>query len=541
MVALGTASSAAIIKPILDKIFIEKNEEMLYLLPLGIIVLYTIKASGAFMQVYFSSYIGQDIVRRLRDRIVDTILSFEMGFFHEFRSGELISRSMNDIERVRQVVSSTLPIMTREFLTILALLGYVFYLDPQMALLSIIFIPLTAKPISMIAKKMKKFSHTSQERTSDLTARLSEIFNNIEVIKASAAEQYESKRFEKENQQIFDVNIKATKTGELVSPLMEIIGSLGVALVIIYGGKEVINGDMSVGSFFSFLTALFMLYTPVKRVSNLYNKMQDAIAASERIFSILNRKSKIEGGKIVRDGDINKIEFNGVDLDYSDKKTLKNITFSIKKGDTLALVGNSGSGKSSIVNLLLRFYDTNKGEILFNKESIKNYTLNSIRDSISIVTQRVYIFNDTIAQNVAYGKVVDKEKVVQSLKSANAWDFVKSMPQGINTTINEFGTNLSGGQRQRLAIARAIYRDPKIFIFDEATSALDTQSEQKITDALKKISKDKITIIIAHRLKTIEHANEILVLKDGEISCKGNKSELMKHCIDFKQLNGLQK
>jgi subfamily B ATP-binding cassette protein MsbA len=214
MVALGTASSAAIIKPILDKIFIEKNEEMLYLLPLGIIILYTIKASGAFMQVYFSSYIGQDIVRRLRDRIVDTILSFEMGFFHEFRSGELISRSMNDIERVRQVVSATLPVMSREFLTILALLGYVFYLDPQMALLSIIFIPLTAKPISMIAKKMKKFSHTSQERTSDLTARLSEIFNNIEVIKASAAEQYESKRFEKENQQIFDVNIKATKTGD---------------------------------------------------------------------------------------------------------------------------------------------------------------------------------------------------------------------------------------------------------------------------------------------------------------------------------------
>jgi subfamily B ATP-binding cassette protein MsbA len=284
-----------------------------------------------------------------------------------------------------------------------------------------------------------------------------------------------------------------------------------------------------------------MLYTPVKSVSNLYNKMQDAIAASERIFSILNRKSKIEGGTIIREGDINKIEFKAVDLDYSDKKTLQNIAFSIKKGDTLALVGNSGSGKSSIVNLLLRFYDTSKGEILFNKESIKNYTLDSIRDSISIVTQRVYIFNDTIAQNVAYGKVVDEKKVVESLKSANAWDFVKNMPQGINTTINEFGTNLSGGQRQRLAIARAIYRDPKIFIFDEATSALDTQSEQKITDALKKISKDKITIIIAHRLKTIEHANEILVLKDGKISCKGNKSELMKHCVDFKQLNGLQK
>jgi subfamily B ATP-binding cassette protein MsbA len=541
MAAVGTTATAYIIKPVLDKIFIEQNQELLTLLPFGVVLVYLVKGGGAFLQVYYAAYIGQDIVRRIRDSLLEKILSFEMGFFHEYRSGELISRSINDIERIRQVVSNVIPMMIREILTIIALLGYIFYLNPKMAILAIIFLPLTAAPLSSLAKKMKRLSHSSQEKLSDLTARLSEIFNNIEIIKANATEKYEHQRFQEENKKIFDVNIKATKTTELVSPMMEVVGSLAVALVIMYGGQEVIDKEMSVGSFFSFLAALFMLYTPIKRVSNMYNKMQDAIAASERIFSLLERENRVTGTNNTLNEDISKVTFKDVDLYYKDKKALSNISFDIHKGESIALVGNSGGGKSSIVNLLLRFYDVNSGKIAFNDTNINHFSLHSIRKNISIVTQRIYIFNDTVAANVAYGEEIDEEKVIHSLKQANAWDFIQKLENGIYTEINEFGTNLSGGQRQRIAIARAIYRDPKILIFDEATSALDTQSEQEITKALEKVSKDKITIIIAHRLKTIENVDRIIVLKEGKISCIGSKSELLKHCDEFKQLNGLQR
>ncbi len=539
--AVGTTASAYIIKPVLDKIFIEKNATLLYILPFGVVLVYIIKSGGTFLQSYYSAYIGLDIVRDLRDRVLQKILSFEMGFFHEFRSGELISRTINDIERVKEVVSKTIPIMLREILTIIALIAYVFYLDAKLALLSLLFIPLTAKPLAILAKKMKKLSHNTQEKLSDITARLSEIFHNIEIIKANNKEAFELQRFAKDNEQIFKINVKAAKTAELVGPMMETAGSLAIALVIIYGGTQVIEGNMSVGSFFSFLAALFMLYTPVKRVSNLYNRMQDAIAATERIYLLLERESKTQSGRLKFPPKVDMISFRDVTLKYGDKEALKGISFEAKKGEKIALVGNSGGGKSSIVNLLLRFYDKSSGKIEINGIAIEDFELKSLRDAISIVTQRVYIFNDTVAANVAYGEEeIDRQRVINSLKEANAWEFIKEMPSGIDTQINEFGTNLSGGQRQRIAIARAIYKNPKILIFDEATSALDTKSESKITEALENISKDRVTFIIAHRLKTIENADKILVLDEGKIVCKGKKSELLKHCNHFIELNGGQ-
>ncbi len=542
MAAAGTTLSAYLIKPVLDRIFIEKNETMLYLLPLAVVVVYTIKGVGSYIQIYYTAFIGQDIVRRLRDRMIRKILSFEMAFFHRYRSGELISRTINDIERVRMVVSDMIPTLFREIFTIVALLGYIFYLNPKMAILSLLFIPLAIKPLGILAKKMKRLSTQSQERLSDLTARLSEIFNNVEMIKAAAVETFESRRFEEENRHIFNVNLKAVKASALVSPIMEILGSLAAGLVIMYGGMEVIAGNMSVGSFFSFLTALFMLYTPIKRVSNIYNKLQDAIAANERIHTLLEREPKIASSsdRPIPPA-IEEIVFKDVTLKYDDKPALKNIDFRAKKGEKIALVGNSGGGKSSIVNLLLRFYDPTSGEILIDGTDIRAYDLTSLRKAVSIVTQRVYIFNDTVAANVAYGLPIDETRVVEALKTANAWEFVAQMEGNIHATINEFGTNLSGGQRQRIAIARAIYRNPQIFIFDEATSALDNKSEKAITDALEKISRDKIMFIIAHRLGTIAHADKIIVLKKGSIVCKGKKSELLKQCDEFKQLNGLQK
>ncbi len=541
MAAVGTTLSAYMIKPVLDKIFIEKNEQLLYILPFALVLIYAMKSIGKYLQIYYASYIGLDIVRRLRDQMLEKILSFEIDFFHKLRSGELISRTVNDIERIKSVVSNIIPHMLRETLTIVFLLGYIFYLNPKMALISIIFLPLAFKPLSILAKKMKFLSLSLQEKLSDLTSRLSEIFNNIEMIKANSVENYEITIFKEENQKINKISRKAVRTSELVSPMMEILGGFAAALIIFYGGREVINGNMSIGSFFSFLTALFMLYTPIKSVSKLYNQLQDAVAASERIFFILNRTSNIQDGTKEIDQNITNIKFKNISLKYDDKKALNNISLQAKKGEKIALVGNSGGGKSSIVNLLLRFYDVSDGEILFNGTNINEFSLKSLRETISIVTQRVYIMNDTIAKNVAYGLNIDEEKVMKSLKQANAWEFIQDLEQGIYTNINEFGTNLSGGQRQRIAIARAIYRDPQILIFDEATSALDTKSEKKITDALENISKDKITFIIAHRLNTIENADKIIVLKEGKIVCQGTNSELLKTCDEFKHLHGLRK
>jgi subfamily B ATP-binding cassette protein MsbA len=269
--------------------------------------------------------------------------------------------------------------------------------------------------------------------------------------------------------------------------------------------------------------------------------MQDAIAASERIFSLIERKNKIEGGSKVLDADIREVRFKDISLSYDDKEALSNINFTAFKGQKIALVGNSGGGKSSIVNLLLRFYDTTSGSLLIDGQNINTFKQKSLRDAISIVTQRVYITHDSVANNVSYGQPYDRDKIVNSLKQANAWGFISELENGIDTNINEFGTNLSGGQRQRIAIARAIYRDPQILIFDEATSALDSKSEKEITDALETISRDKITFIIAHRLNTIEHADQIVVLKEGEITCIGTNSELLKHCDEFMHLNGLQR
>ena len=538
LAAAGSAATAYLIKPVMDKIFIDKNEHLLYILPFAVVLVYFIKGAGKFVQIYYTAYIGQDIVKRIRNKMLENILSLDLAFFHKFRSGELISRSINDIERIRAVVSSMIPEMAREALIIIALIGYVIYLNPKLSFFALVILPLALWPLSKLAKKMKKLSHKSQEKISDLTSRLSEIFNNIEIIKANAAEKFEIKRFKEDNEKYFHYNLKAIKTNELVSPLMETLGAIAVAAVIIIGVREVIDGNMSVGSFFSFTAALFMLYTPIKRISSLYNKMQDAVAASERIFYLIDQKSSIKSGK-KRIKDIKELKFKNVSLHYEENEALKDINFKVKKGESIALIGESGGGKSSIVNLILRFYDPTKGEILINQENIKNFDLKDFRKNISVVTQRIYIFNDTIASNVAYGDKIDEKRVIKALKEANAWDFVKEMKEGIYTKINEFGTNLSGGQRQRIAIARAIYKNPQILILDEATSALDRESENKITKALENLKRERITFIIAHRLSTIKIANKILFLRNGKIVCQGSEEELSKNCLEYKKLKNI--
>ncbi len=353
--AAGASASAYIVKPVLDNIFVEKNMDALYLLPYAIVIVYAMKGGGKYIQVYFSALIGMDIIRKIRDRLLGQMLKLDISFFHKFRSGELISRNINDVERIRAVVSTMIPEIGRQSLTALGLLGVVIYQSPKLSFFALIVLPLIILPLSIIAKKLKKLSHSSQEKTSDITSRLSEIFSNIELIKAHASEKFEYDKFSKENYDFFKINLKSIKTSELSGPLMEIMGAIGVVVVIIVGGKEVINDQMSVGSFFSFLTALFMLYTPIKRLSYLYNSLQDAVAAGERILYIFDQEPTIISKEHNELKDIQNLSFKDVTLRYGDKQALNGIDFEIKKGEKLALVGDSGGGKSSVVNLIMRF------------------------------------------------------------------------------------------------------------------------------------------------------------------------------------------
>ena len=534
----GTAATAYMVKPVLNEIFIEKEKTWLYPLPLGIVIVYVAKNLGTFLQAYYTAYIGQDVIRRFREKMLQNLLGLDMKFFNTYRTGELISRTTNDIDRIRAIVSTMVPEFIRESLTIVGLLGVVIYQSPKLAFFAIIVLPAALYPISRLAKKMKKISTASQEKTSDITSALSEIFTNIEIIKANNAQNYEHERFTDENNKFFKLNLKSTKVEQLVSPLMETIGSIGVAAVIIIGGSDVIDGYMDVGEFFSFIAALFMIYTPLKRIVNIYNKMQDVAAASERTFELIDATPEIKDGQKEISNDISLIKFEDVRLSYDEKEVLKGVNFEAKKSELIALVGSSGGGKTSLMNLLMRFYDTSGGKILINDTDLKDIKIHSLRQNIGLVTQRVYIFNDTVAKNVAYGREFSEEAVIKALKLANAYDFVSALENGINAVLNEFGTNLSGGQRQRIAIARALYSNPQILIFDEATSALDNESEKEITNAINNLHHEKIIFVIAHRLSTVQNADKIAVLDGGRIVGFGKDSELENECEIYAKLKG---
>ncbi|WP_324171147.1 ABC transporter ATP-binding protein [Sulfurimonas sp.] len=534
----ATTATAYIMKPLMDDMFINRKEEMLYLIPLGLVGIYFVKAIGRYIQSVYMNYIGLHIVTRFREMLLAKMISLDMGFLYLNRSGELISRVTNDIGRIQYFVSNMLPELFRESLSVVALVAYTIYLNPLLALYSLVVVPLVIYPLILIAKKLKKYSRRSQEKNADVVTRLTEVFNNSEIIKANATEKFEINRFSVQNWQFFKINMKSVYVGEIVSPMMEIIGAAGLAAVIYIGGKEVYNESMTVGEFTAFLTAVGLVFQPIRRIGSIYSKIQDAVAASERVFEIFDTKSKTIDGEDILDIDIKSVEFKNVSLKYDETYALKDIDISMKEGENIALVGDSGGGKSTFINMLLRFYDSENGEILINSKNIKEYTLESLKHHISLVTQRIYIFQDTLALNVAYGQKVDENKVNEALKLADAWDFVESLEEGIYTKMEEFGANLSGGQRQRVAIARAIYKHSSLLLFDEATSALDNESEKRIQEALDKYTKDKITITIAHRLSTIKHADKILVIQKGCIVASGNHDELLADCEIYQRLAG---
>ena len=510
----GTAVSAYLVEPVLNKIFVEKNEKLLYILPCAIIAIYVIKNIGTFMQAYFTAYIGQDTIRRFREKMVANLLNLDMDFFNEFRTGELISRTTNDIDRIRSIVSSIIPELTRESVTIIGLLCVVIYQSPKLAFFALVVMPVAIYPISRLAKRMKKISKQSQEKTSDITSALSEIFTNIEIIKANNAQEYEHSRFVDENNKFFRLNLKSVKIEQLVSPLMETIGSIGVAAVIIIGGKDVIDGHINMGAFFSFLTALFMLYTPLKRIVNIYNKMQDAIAASERTFFLMDKVSQIKDGQKELNEEINLIKFNDVRLSYGDKEVLKGINLEIKQNEFCVLLGGSGSGKTTLLNILSGTSELSSGEIsMQNKIYTKKISLDKSRQ---IITQTYSLMPWLSAKdNIKFALKCSgiKDKFEQEKRASKFLELVS-----LSHKAELFPHSLSGGQKQRVAIARALSLSPEVLFLDEPFSALDPITRTNLQKSLKQMSKTQTTIFVTHDIdEALFLADKIVILHDGVI------------------------
>ncbi|WP_120946031.1 MULTISPECIES: ABC transporter ATP-binding protein [Helicobacter] len=518
VVAASTAWGTYLVKPTLDDIFIKKDTHMLTILPFLVILAYLGKSGGIYIQTYFTNYIGLDIIKRLRQRMLERLLEMELGFFNRTKKGELIARITNDIALVRASLSNYLAESIREGLTIIGLIGVVIYQSPKLAFW-LLFLLLAAIPLSKIIKKVKKLSKENQETNARMTARLSEIFHSVEVIKTSNGEALELRAFQKENDAFFHVSLKSIKYAEISSPFMEFLGSLLIALVIYSGGREVIAGDMSVGAFFSFITALFMLYTPLKRLVRILASFQEALVAGERIHEVLERVSPLTDGTQILDKPIERITFKHVHLTYGTQGApfaLQDICLEWHKDQIIALKGKSGSGKSSLVNLILRLYEPSSGDIEINGMPIASLQQKSLRDQIGIVTQKVFIFSGSVAENVAYGLEIDAQAVLDCLQRAQALDFVQAMG-GLQAQLEEFGANLSGGQRQRIAIARALYRNASVLIFDEATSALDSHTQAGIYQTIAELRENRIVVVIAHNQESLKIASQICALDQGRL------------------------
>ncbi|TLD84935.1 ABC transporter ATP-binding protein [Helicobacter trogontum] len=516
LAAIGSGGSAHVIQPLIDNVFNTKNEAMLYIMPLVLITIFFIKGLGVYMQGYYLSYINANVENLVRQKVMKRVLEFELDFFNRMRSGEILAR-ISDISTVSYFATSYLMNFLSTILTIIAYSVVIVYNGSFLALLALMIMPLSIIPIRFIAKKLRTIANQSFQTSVNMNSRVFEIINNMEIIKASNGEKLEFKQYKEYSNEMFRLGRKSTRVGLLTSPLMELFGAIGMAIVVIIGGLEVLHDKMSPGQFFSLLAAMFLLYKPLKGLNGSFAGIQPALVANERLSDIIDREPKIIDGKEILQSPIQSIEAQNITLKYDDFTAINNLTLKFERNTTTAIIGKSGSGKSSFMSLLLRLYEPDEGRILINNYDLKNLSQESLRKNISIVTQRIFIFHGSIASNVAYGMEIDKEKVIDALKKAQAYDFVSQLDDGIDTILDEFGTNLSGGQRQRIAIARAIYKNPDILILDEATSALDEETEESIKDALATLQKDKILIVVAHRPSTIELAQRVVQMSEGKI------------------------
>jgi ATP-binding cassette, subfamily B, bacterial MsbA len=525
--------------------------QLLYALTVAVVVVFLMKGLFMFMQTYLMSAVSQRVIRDIKNRIYGKLLDQSMDFYSHHPTGLLMSRITHDAAVVRDAISSGVadtfyqPIEMMVYLVMLIGVKAYFGIPWNIILIGVVIFPLIMIPVKAMGKKLREISRKSQEKIADINNMLLETIAGIKLVKSFNMQGYESNRFTAHNQKYYKLNMKAVKRMKIVSPLTESMGIACVAVIMWAAGKSIISGALSAGAFAAFLAAILSMMKPVKRLSTVYGINQQALAASERIFQILDGPVTIQEKPIPVElkSFERAVVFENISFKYDEGKdyVLKNINLTIKKGEIVALVGPSGGGKTTLVNLIPRFYDPDSGNVHIDSIDVRDLSLDSLRDKIGLVTQETLLFNDTIAANLSYGHLdADEERLIRAAQAANAHRFIKDFPEGYNTVIGERGVRMSGGQRQRLALARAVYKNPPILILDEATSQLDSESEKLVQEAINNLMKGRTVIAIAHRLSTITHADKIVVIEKGEIVDSGTHMELLDRSPLYKRLYEIQ-
>jgi subfamily B ATP-binding cassette protein MsbA len=547
MVAFGATDGGVpyLIKYILDGVFARQDKELLYLLPIALVFFAVIRAALDFGQQFLSRKIGHLIVRDMRNEMSSHLLTLEPGFFIKNSSADIVARTTNDVLLVRTLLTESVAAVLRDTIRIIALLVAAIALDPRLAAIAFLAFPIGIYPVYKFGRKLRKLSKRGQDAIGTLSGILQESILGNKVVKIFCRERYERERFERENDALSRTFITSERVQAITGPINEVLAAFGVSAVILYGGWSVIGGQRTQGDFIAFLISVFLLYDPFKKLSKVHNTIQFGLAGAERIFELLDVRSKIEEPQTPHSFPQNHdISIEDVSFAYegAEQGALHKVSLQIRAGKKVALVGFSGSGKSTLVDLIPRFIDPTSGCVLIGGVDIRELSLASLRRSIALVGQHTFLFNDTIMNNIAYGlDGATLEQVHAAAKAAYAHDFIMALPQGYDTVIGEAGMSLSGGERQRIAIARAILKDAPILILDEATASLDNRAEREVQSALEVLERGKTSIIIAHRLSTIQNADEIVVMQQGRIVERGTHRELLAAVnSEYAKLHALQ-
>jgi len=544
VVAAATAFSAWLMEPVVNEVFIAKNRSLLWPIGGAVMATFLIKGLANYAQTTLISFVGLRIIADAQKRLYNHLIAMDIQFFHNNPTGTLVSRFTNDINSMRVAVSNALTAFGKDMLSLIGLVTVMILKDWMLAVMALTVFPIAIYPIVRLGRRMRKVTANTQTEQGLFMALLNQTFQGIRLVKAYGMQDYEKKRVTTLVERIFALVMKATKTRAMSSPIMETLGGTSVAIVIVYGGFRVIDGATTSGAFFAFITALLLAYEPMKRLANLNVALQQGLAGAERLYQMLDSQAQIidqPAAKILDrvKGDIN---IQNVTFSYgADRSALTDISLNIPAGKTVALVGPSGGGKSTILNLIPRFYDVDDGQVMIDDQNIQNVTMASLHANIALVSQEIMLFDDTIRANIAYGRQgASDDDIEQAAKLAAADGFIQTLPNGYDTMVGEQGIRLSGGQRQRLAIARAMLKNAPILLLDEATSALDTESERKVQAALETLMEGRTTLIIAHRLSTVVDADMIYVIDQGRVIELGNHQELLDRGQVYRHLYDLQ-
>ena len=538
------AAFTQLLKPIINDIFVARDADMLTPIALAALVVFTAKGVATFGQAVLMAQVGNRIVADMQTELFDSLMDADLAYYHRTSPGSLISRFINDLALLRRGVTETMTGFGKDSLTLIALVGVMFYEDWLLALIAIVGFPTAVLPIVRIGKRMRKVSGNTQIEVGRLTTLLDEVFQGFRHVKAYGMENYERGRARRSIDEVYRLYVKGEITRSILSPIMEFLGGLAIVTMILYGGHQVIFGDKTTGAFFAFMVAFLLAYEPFKRLAKLNAKIQEALAAADRIFTLIDAEPSIRERPDAKRLEVTGggLRFEGVSFAYdAGKGALNDVSIEARSGQTVALVGPSGAGKSTMLNLLPRFYDVDEGRVTIDGQDIRDVTFESLRGQIALVSQEILLFDDTIGANIAYGKRdAPREEIEAAARHAGAHDFISELPQGYDTLVGPRGVRLSGGQRQRVAIARAMLKNAPILLLDEATSALDTESERHVQRALKVLMTGRTTLVIAHRLSTVADADIIYVLDGGRVIEQGSHDELLARGGAYARLYSLQ-